>query len=317
MRAGGPVAPTGDGGSSCAHGRDVRIRLDLSYDGAPFSGWAVQPGLRTVQGTVEDALAILLRRPARVTVAGRTDAGVHARGQVCHLDVSAAEWSALSRGRAIDPGAALVRRLGGVLSNLLVRGTAERPVPRRPELAGAIGVRAAAPAPPGFDARFAAMWRRYSYRIADDPGLADPLTRHQTLHHRTHLDTDRLNEAAARLLGEQDFLAFCKPRPGATTIRELQRFDFVRGPDGLITATVQADAFCHNMVRALVGAALLVGTGERNPGWLHDRLLARRRDSHSRIAPAHPLVLEEVRYPPEESMAARARVTRAVRSPQR
>ena len=279
----------------------MRIRLDLAYDGGPFSGWAVQPGRRTVQGTLEAALELLVRRPVRVTVAGRTDAGVHARGQVVHLDLTEAEWLGLNRGAELDPAVALLRRLRGALS----RGLGD--------LTGAIVVHEVAVAPEGFDARFSALWRRYSYRIADGLERWDPLSRYDTLWHKTPLDVELLNAGAAQLLGLHNFLSYCKPREGSTTIRELQRFEFARGADGVIAATVQADAFCHNMVRALVGSALYVGEGQERPEWLHERLLARRRDARSVLAAPHPLVLEEVAYPSDAELLARAERTRALR----
>ena len=289
----GPVL--GDGGF-------LRVRLDLAYDGGPFSGWAVQPGLLTVQGALEEALALLIRRPVRVTVAGRTDAGVHARGQVVHLDLTQAEWLGLNRGAELDPAVALLRRLRGALSRILG------------DLTGAIAVHQVSLAPEGFDARFSALWRRYSYRIADGPALWDPLARYSTLWHRSPLDIDLMNEGASKLLGLQNFLSYCKPREGSTTIRELQRFEFARGIDGVIVATVQADAFCHNMVRALVGSALYVGEGVVPPGWLYERLLMKKRDAKSVLAPPHPLVLEEVAYPSDSELLARAELTRALRT---
>ena len=290
-----PAAPVSGGGGF------LRIRLDLSYDGGPFSGWAVQPGLRTVQGVLEEALELLVRRPVRVTVAGRTDAGVHARGQVVHLDLDQAEWLGLARGHELDPAVAMMRRIRGALNRVLG------------DLHGAVEVHRIAVAPEGFDARFSALWRRYSYRIADGPALWDPLERSFTLWHKNPLDVALLNAGARQLLGLQDFLAFCKPREGATTIRDLQRFEFTRGEDGVIVATVQADAFCHNMVRALVGSALYVGEGVVEPGWLHERLLALKRDAKSVLAAPHPLVLEEVAYPADGGLLARAELTRAVR----
>lgn len=279
----------------------MRIRLDLAYDGGPFSGWAVQPGLRTVQGVLEEALALLVRRKVRVTVAGRTDAGVHARGQVVHLDLTEVEWLGLNRGVELDPAVALLRRLRGALS----RGLGD--------LTGAIEVHRVTVAPEGFDARFSALWRRYSYRIADGPALWDPLGRYSTLWHREELDVSLLNEGASKLLGLQNFRSYCKPREGSTTIRELQRFEFARGTDGVIVATVQADAFCHNMVRALVGSALSVGSGDEAPGWLYERLLEQKRDAKSVLAAPHPLVLEEVAYPSDGELLARAELTRAMR----
>lgn len=290
-----PAAPVLGGGGF------LRIRLDLSYDGGPFSGWAVQPGRRTVQGVLEEALELLVRRPVRVTVAGRTDAGVHARGQVVHFDLTDAEWLGLPRGHELDPAVAMMRRIRGALSRALG------------DLAGAVEVHRVSPAPAGFDARFSALWRRYSYRIADGPALWDPLERYFTLWHKNPLDVSLLNEGAAKLLGLQNFLSFCKPREGATTIRDLQRFEFARAEDGAIVATVQADAFCHNMVRALIGSALYVGEGTVEPGWLYERLLAQKRDAKSVLAAPHPLVLEEVAYPSDHELLARAEQTRAVR----
>lgn len=290
-----PAAPVLGGGGF------LRVRMDLSYDGGPFNGWALQPGLRTVQGSLEEALALIVRRPVRVTVAGRTDAGVHARGQVAHVDLSEAEWAGLTRGHEIDPAAALLRRLRGALSRVLQDET------------GAIEVHDAGLAPDGFDARFSALWRRYSYRIADGQERWDPVLRRLTLWHKAALDEGAMNSGAAALLGLQDFRAYCKPREGATTIRELQRLEFVRGSDGVLVANVQADAFCHNMVRALVGSALRVGEGLEKPQWLHERLLAGVRDAKSVLAAPHPLVLEEVAYPSDAELFARAELTRARR----
>lgn len=301
-----PAVPYPDGGL-------LRIRLDLSYDGAPFAGWAVQPGLPTVQGTLEAALAVLFRRPVRVTVAGRTDAGVHARGQVVHFDATESEWLAIARDK--EPAVALQRRLRGVLNRELTVPLKEQHVARRAveARAGAIEVSGVSLAPEGFDARFSALWRRYSYRIADREENWDPLLRSVTLWNKVPVSDDAMNEAAAGVLGVQDFLSFCKPRQGATTIRELQEFSFTRGPDGTLLAHLQADAFCHNMVRSLIGGALLVGAGERRPQWLAERMFARVRDSKSKLAPPHPLVLEEVRYPEPGQLLARAEATRARR----
>ncbi|MFZ3452601.1 tRNA pseudouridine synthase A [Arthrobacter sp. 7Tela_A1] len=301
-----PAVPYPDGGL-------LRIRLDLSYDGAPFAGWAVQPGLLTVQGTLEAALAVLFRRPVRVTVAGRTDAGVHARGQVVHFDATESEWLAIARDK--EPAVALQRRLRGVLNRELTVPLKEQHVARRAveARAGAIEVRGVSLAPEGFDARFSALWRRYSYRIADREENRDPLLRSVTLWNKVPVSEEAMNEAAAGVLGVQDFLSFCKPRQGATTVRELQEFSFTRGPDGILRAHLQADAFCHNMVRSLIGGALLVGAGERRPQWLAERMFARVRDSKSKLAPPHPLVLEEVRYPEPAQLLARAEATRARR----
>jgi tRNA pseudouridine38-40 synthase len=241
-----------------------------------------------VQDEVEVALARVLRgsEPPVLTVAGRTDAGVHARGQVAHLDVSEAVWAAAA-------GTA-VRRLNSLLP---------------PD----VRVHAIDVAPLGFDARFAAIWRRYSYRVCDRLDGADPLRRHDTLWHCRPLDPALMNEAAMACLGEHDFAAFCRRRPGASTIRELIRLDWRREQTGVITGTVVADAFCHNMVRALTGALLAVGDGRKPPHWLADVLAARVRDPAVVVAPPHPLCLEQVGYPAEADMAARARLTRRIR----
>lgn len=301
-----PAVPARDGGL-------LRVRLDIAYDGSPFSGWALQPGLPSVQGVLENALGTLLQRPVRLTVGGRTDAGVHARGQVAHADLTPLEWQGMARGRDVDPETAFLRRLTGTINRELTDGITGRGRSVRNSVP-AVVVRAASLAPPGFDARFSALWRRYSYAIADAVTGQDPLRRHVTLWHPAALDVALLNEGAAHLVGMQDFAAFCKPREGATTIRELQRYAFRRGDDGAITATIQADAFCHNMVRALIGSTLRVGEGEMPPAWLGERLAARVKDARSILAAPHPLVLEEIAYPDDDDVAARAGLTRARRT---
>ncbi|WP_328658900.1 tRNA pseudouridine(38-40) synthase TruA [Streptomyces sp. NBC_00334] len=260
----------------------VRVRLDLSYDGREFSGWAKQAGgRRTVQGEIEDALRTVTRSPEtyELTVAGRTDAGVHARGQVAHVDLPREVWA--------EHRAKLLKRLAGRL-------------PRD------VRVWALREAPGGFNARFSAVWRRYAYRVTDNPGGVDPLLRGHVLWHDWPLDVDAMNEAARGLLGEHDFAAYCKKREGATTIRTLQELSLVRGDaDGIITATVRADAFCHNMVRSLIGALLFVGDGHRGPDWPAKVLAAGVRDSAVHVVRPHGLTLEEVGYPADELLAAR------------
>lgn len=279
----------------------VRLRLDLGYDGSGFSGWARQPALRTVQGEIEQALGRILRIAEPVlTVAGRTDAGVHARGQVAHVDVPGEVLVQLDGNRPQALGtderlSVLVRRLGGVLP---------------PD----VRVFRVSVAPEGFDARFSALSRRYAYRVSDAAGGCDPLRRHEVLWHNRPLDLDALNAAAVRLLGEHDFAAFCKKREGATTIRELQRLDWAREPGGVLVATVVADAFCHSMVRALVGSLLAAGDGRRPVEWPGSVLAAGVRDTGVHVAPAHGLCLEEVRYPPDAELADRASATRRVRT---
>lgn len=276
----------------------VRVRLDLSYDGTGFAGWARQPGLRTVQGTLEGALGVVLRCPEpRLTVAGRTDAGVHARGQVAHVDLDPETWRAVRGRMAGSPGQVLVRRLAGVLPPDVV-------------------VHRAAEAPPGFDARFGALWRRYAYRIADDLAQVDPLRRGHVVRHRVRLDAVAMARAAGPLVGHHDYAAFCRPRPEATTVRTVQVLDVVRpdaGPDAdLVVVTVRADAFCHTMVRSLVGALIAVGERRRPEPWPAEVLASRRRAST--VAPAHGLTLEEIAYPPDDALADRATLTRARRA---
>ncbi|WP_235912391.1 tRNA pseudouridine(38-40) synthase TruA [Ruania zhangjianzhongii] len=275
----------------------VRARLDIAYAGTAFSGWARQPGLRTVQQAVEEGLAQVLRlaEPPRLTVAGRTDAGVHARGQVAHVDLPAEQWSATPGRSDRTPAVALAHRLSAVLDDdVVIQGV--RQVPET------------------FDARFSALWRRYSYRISDRLTTRDPLRRSSVLWHRRALDETAMNAAAHLLTGEHDFAAYCKPREGATTIRILQEFAWERTESGLVLARVRADAFCHSMVRALVGASLAVGEGRRPVGWPAEVLGAGLRDSAVQVAPALGLALEEVGYPQEEAYGLRAQQARAMRT---
>ena len=272
-----PAAPTRDGGL-------VRVRLDLSYDGTAFSGWAVQAGRRTVQGIVQSALERISRvAPIQLTVAGRTDAGVHATGQVAHADLPGATWSEL--------GTTALRRLAGVLP---------------PD----VRVLRIAQVSSEFDARFSALWRRYVYRVDDAEGGVDALRRHVVLGWRRRLDVSVMARSAESLLGEHDFAAFCRPRMGGSTIRTLQSLDVRREVWGEVSCTAQADAFCHSMVRSLVGALLAVGDGRRPPDWM-DTLLARTsRADEVAVAAAHGLTLVAVGYPSPDQYAAQAAVAR-------
>ncbi|PPF86359.1 tRNA pseudouridine(38-40) synthase TruA [Clavibacter michiganensis] len=294
----------------------TRLRLDIAYDGTGFAGWAKQPGLRTVQGALEDALAQLLARtpPApTIVVAGRTDAGVHATGQVAHLDLTDEQIASLDRpprGRAAAAGegegahvpsvdraaAALPRRLNGVLG-----------------ARSDVVVLACTPAPDGFDARFSATWRAYRYRISDVDGPRDPLQRHRTVELPVALDAAVLQEAADALLGLHDFAAYCKPREGASTIRTLQELTWTRAADGALEAAVRADAFCHSMVRALVGACVAAASGRVGVTRLRELLELRERTSEFTVMPARGLVLERVGYPPDAELRARNEITRAKR----
>jgi tRNA pseudouridine38-40 synthase len=260
--------------------------LDVAYDGTGFSGWAVQPERRTVAGVLLAELTRVLGDVDGLTVAGRTDAGVHATGQVCHVDVDPAAWE-----RA---GPTLVRRLAGLLP---------------PD----VRVPAAVVAPPGFDARFAALWRRYVYRVGDAPWGVDPLRRHDTLAWPRPLALDALNAAAAGLVGEHDFAAYCKRKEHATTVRAVQVLEWRRNPDGVLVATVQADAFCQSMVRSLVGAMLVTGDGRRPTQWPGSLLDRRVRANEVTVVAPHGLTLVAVGYP-EAGLADRAAVTRRLRT---
>jgi len=268
-----------------------RWRLDVAYDGAGFAGWAVQPGQRTVAGELERWIATVLRLevPASLVCAGRTDAGVHARGQVAHVDVPDGVGTAPEE---------LGRRLGRVLPDDVVVSS----------------VRAA---PPGFDARFAAVWRRYVYRLGDELTVRDPLLRGFVQDVPGVLDLDRVAAVVPDLLGLHEFAAFCRRREGATTIRTLLDLRAERTTSGtlasVVEVTVRADAFCHSMVRSLVGALVAVADGRRDAAWLVGLLGAPTRESSVTVLPARGLTLEEVGYPADDALAARADEARAVR----
>jgi tRNA pseudouridine38-40 synthase len=263
----------------------------VAYDGTDFAGWAAQPGQRTVAGELERWTTTVLRLdvPATLVCAGRTDAGVHARGQVAHLDVPT------DLGTEPDE---LARRLARVLPPDLVVSSVRL-------------------APPGFDARFAAVWRRYVYRLADAATVRDPLLRGFVTDVASTLDLDRLAAVAPDLLGLHEFAAFCRRREGATTIRTLLDLRAERVPAGplagVVEVTVRADAFCHSMVRSLVGALVAVAEGRRDAAWLAGLLDASARDSSVPVLPARGLTLEEVGYPADDALAARADEARAVR----
>ena len=262
----------------------MRLRLDVAYDGTDFSGWAAQPGLRTVAGVLSSALSLVFASGvAGLTVAGRTDAGVHATAQVCHVDVPSASWDALRD--------SLVRRLAGLLP---------------PD----VRVLAASVVPPTFDARFSALSRTYVYRVTDAPWGADPLRRRDTLAWPRPLSESLLSVASSGLVGEHDFAAYCRRKEHGTTVRTMRRLDWARDAAGVLVATVEADAFCQAMVRSLVGALLMVGDGRRPVDWPVGLLARTERASEVSVAPARGLTLVAVSYPPESEYASRAEQTR-------
>lgn len=261
----------------------VRLRLDIAYDGTEFSGWALQPDRRTVCGVLQATLRMVLRRDVRLTVAGRTDAGVHASGQVAHLDLPVEVYA--------DHQRLLLRRLAGLLPPDL-RVSRIRQVPKE------------------FDARFSGISRSYVYRISDQAWGVDPLHRVDIVHWQRTLDTRAMQAASEALLGLHNFAAYCRRRPDATTIRTLQRLDWGRDRDQTIVAHVQADAFCHSMVRSLVGAMIAVGEGRKPVDWPAELLSHEERSSHIAVAPAKGLTLVGVDYPPDHELAARNAITR-------
>ncbi len=276
----------------------LRVRLDFGYDGTGFHGWAAQPGLRSVEGELSAGLARVLRlETVRLTVAGRTDAGVHATGAVAHLDVPSDAWGRLPGRSGRTPEQALSVRLAGVLPTDIV-------------------VRRARLVPTVFNARFSALWRRYEYRLCDRPELLDPRRRGDTVVVRHPIDVPLAHRGAQTLLGLHDFAAFCKPREGATTVRSLLEYSWRRPAEGLVVATVVADAFCHSMVRALIGGILPVASGARPPDWPKQVLAGARRDSRVTVMPAHGLCLVAVGYPPDADLLERNRVSRTRRDAQ-
>jgi tRNA pseudouridine38-40 synthase len=274
----------------------VRLRLDIAYDGTDFAGWATQTGQRTVAGVLDEALSTVFRTPVVLRAAGRTDTGVHATAQVAHLDVPE-DVVAHAYPRTTRVGDSeflpLVRRLSRFLpSDVRVRDIVR--------------------APAGFDARFSALRRHYEYRLSTAPYGVEPQQARFVTAWPRQLDVDAMAAASRDLVGLHDFAAFCRHRPGATTIRHLQRLDWSRDGDR-ITAHVSADAFCWSMVRSLVGALLAVGEHRREIGWCAGLLAADRRSSEFAAAPPQGLTLVGVDYPPDDQLAARIAVTRDLR----
>jgi tRNA pseudouridine38-40 synthase len=275
----------------------VRLRLDIAYDGTDFAGWATQAGQRTVAGLLEETLSTVFRTSVRLRAAGRTDTGVHATGQVAHADIPVdALPNAYPRSpRPTQPEfLPLVRRLGRLLS-------------------ADVRVRRIVRAPAAFDARFSALRRHYVYRISTAAYGVEPHQARYVTGWPRPLDVDAMIAASRKLLGLNDFAAFCRHRVGATTIRDLQRFDWARDGD-LITAHVTADAFCWSMVRSLVGAVLAVGEHRRSPQWCQELLTSTRRSSDFAAAPPRGLTLVGVDYPPDGELQARTLITRDLRT---
>jgi tRNA pseudouridine38-40 synthase len=294
-----PATDSG-GGHGLFPGRSAspehRLRLDIAYDGTDFAGWAAQAGQRTVAGVLDETLTTVFRVPVLCRAAGRTDTGVHATGQVAHIDIPG-DAVVQAYPRHARPGEPeflpLVRRLARFLpADVRVRDI----------------VRASA----GFDARFSALRRHYRYRLSTAPHGVEPHEARFVTHWLRPLDVDAMQEASRNLLGLQDFAAFCKRREGATTIRDLQALSWHRDGDA-ITVDVTADAFCWNMVRSVVGALLAIGEGRRSADWLSGLLEATSRSSDFAAAPARGLTLMRVDYPPDDQLAERIQITRDMR----
>ena len=261
-----------------------RLRIDLAYDGSNFAGWAKQPDRRTVQECIEEALAKISRITPETIVAGRTDAGVHATGQVIHVD--------LPESVALDD---LVYKLNRILDE-------------------DVRIHTISIAPEAFHARFSALRRYYRYKILDENKVLDPLARLDVATWYRPLDVDVMNETSALLLGEHDFAAFCKYREGATTIRTLENYEWKRNSEGILVADIVADAFCYSMVRNLVGAVVCVADGRFNPEWIVGVLDNKERVSDSLVFPARGLTLYQVDYPSDAQLLERAKITIARRN---
>ena len=265
-----------------------RLRLDIAYDGTHFFGWATQPGHRTLQDLIEEAISRISQTNIDSIVAGRTDAGVHATGQVIHVDV---------------PDAMFDREL----TYLDLRYKLNRILDED------VRIMNVSDAPQGFHARFSALRRYYRYKILDNNDVIAPLSRHDVASWYRPLDADRMNEASALLLGHHDFAAFCKFKVGGTTIRTLEKYEWHRSDEGLLVADVVADAFCYSMVRNLVGAVVCVADGRQSPAWIAQLLANKERVSDSLVFPAHGLTLYQVDYPNNDQLLERAKITVAKR----
>ncbi len=272
----------------------TRLRIDFGYDGTDFFGWSKQPELRTIQGAFLEALNLIFGESDidfSLRVAGRTDAGVHALNQVAHFDLTESQLARLGR-ETIDDIAYKLNRL----------------------LADDIRVSKVGVAPVGFDARFSAINRRYRYRLADNLAFKNPLETRFTLDVAGQLDIDAMNEAGAHLLGLHDFASFCKPREGSTTIRELQEITVSRVAGQVVEVEIQADAFCHNMVRSIVGALIAVGQGRATPAKIKQLLEQTNREGSYKVVSPHGLSLLAIGYPPDDQLAAQAEKAQNMRS---
>ena len=271
----------------------LRFRIDLSYDGTDFYGWAKQLGLRTVQAELVEALSTIFGETDDdfgMRVAGRTDAGVHAEGQVVHIDLTKEQFKRLGRNTDVE----------GRLNKLMTKGD--------------VWVKSFEQAPKGFDARFSATHRRYIYKIADKGSPKSPQIVRYALYHLRRLDDKKMHDAAQVLLGLHDFASYCKPRSFGSTIRTLQKIS-VKRKNGIIEIELQADAFAHNMVRSIVGALIKVGDGKATREDLARVLAMKKRTSTGwKVLEPHGLTLMEIGYPADSKLAAQAIATQRIRT---
>jgi tRNA pseudouridine38-40 synthase len=277
--------PAGDSGGL------VRFRVDLAYDGTDFAGWAKQPGLRTVEGDLVKMFEKVFGKSKTdfdMRVAGRTDSGVHAKHQVCHLDIPQKRLSRIGR----DPLNAF--RLNTLIADDLIILDIHQITS-------------------DFDARFSALGRRYRYTIVDPEFKKDPMLVRYALTHKRVLDVALMNLAAKELIGLKDFAAFCKPRAGASTIRNLTTFKVSRDPGGLITIEIHADAFCHNMIRSLVGSIMAVADGRLSIQDLIQAQKSGKRANKFKTIDAKGLSLESIDYPDPADYAKQANLNRVMR----
>ncbi|MDP1851143.1 MAG: tRNA pseudouridine(38-40) synthase TruA [Candidatus Planktophila sp.] len=244
----------------------LRLRIDLAYDGTNYAGWAKQPGQRTIQEEIETALAKITQSPIETVVAGRTDAGVHASGQVIHVDI---------------PENSEIKELLFKLNRMLEDD---------------IRILKVTVMEKGFHARFSATLRSYTYKILDANQVVSPLHRLDVAPWYRSLDVELLNSASALLLGNHDFAAYCKFREGAATVRNLIRFNWIRDDAGYLIADIAADAFCYSMVRSLVGAVVCVAEGRNNLDWISAMLANKERVPDSLVFVARGLTLRQVEY---------------------
>ena len=267
----------------------MRIKAECSYNGSSFHGWAKQKGQRTVEGEIEQALFTILRSEIKIQAAGRTDAGVHANGQIFHVDLPVLEGK-------LSDFSYLTNRINCLLEKDVV-------------------IRKIEQAPSGFDARFSALSRTYIYRCSCGRSSRSLMLNGFVWDLNFIPDLKLLNSLASNIVGLKDFASFALPNPGGTTIRKVEAAswkEIEKGPEkGIIEFTIRSDAFARKMVRFLVGAQICVAANKKPESWFLEKFSSSR--DFPPLAPSHGLTLEKVEYPKDEMLEERAHATRAVR----